>query len=917
MSNPLAELAKTGQSVWYDQMERKLITTGKIKKMIEEDDLRGMTSNPTIFEKAIGGSEDYDGQLRQLASQNKSTDEIYDALVLEDISKAADIFKPVYQKTRGGDGFISIEVSPLIAHDTKETIEEAQRLFDLLKRDNVMVKIPATPAGIPAIEESIAAGINVNITLIFSNAVYGQVIEAYLRGLERRVEKKLPVGDIASVASFFVSRIDTAADKLIETKPEAHGLFGKVAIANAKLAYQLFKDIFESPRFLRLRDQGARVQRPLWASTGTKNPKYSDVLYVESLIGPDTVNTLPPATYEAFKDHGRVRMTLEENVDEARDVLRRFAGHGFSLEKITEQLTADGVKSFHDSFVSLAAVIEARRDAVVRGLAERISFHLGDAQGAVDAAVQRADKEKFVERIWKKDATLWKSDEAHKKIIGNSLGWLHVIEEMQQNIGEIREFAESVRRDFDAVVVLGMGGSSLCSEVVRRVFGRRAGYPELLVLDSTIPEAVTNLESRIDLRRTLFMVASKSGTTTEPMMFHRYFYDRVKSVKGDRAGENFIAVTDPGTQLVKDAQRDRFRKIFINRADIGGRYSALSKFGLVPAAISGVDVETVLDRALHAAHVAITPAVRKNDLALLGVTIGALASAGRDKLTLITPAPLDTLGLWVEQLVAESTGKEGKGILPVAGEPPLSPGDYGKDRVFVAVRLRRSDETARLRELSEAGHPVIDIVLEDELDLGETFFVWEFATAAAGAVLGINAFDQPNVQESKDNTRRLLEEFVSAGRMSTSGTQVKPDDPAVAKLLASVRAGDYVALTEYFAETPQRDKLLAEIRKTIAGELRAATTTGYGPRFLHSTGQLHKGGAGNGVFLQLTGGPGDDVAIPGEKFSFGALARAQAIGDLQSLATRKRRAISVDLGTDIDRGLAALRETVKNALAKV
>ncbi len=927
MRNPLAELPKAGQSVWFDQMERKLMTSGKLQRLIDEDELRGMTSNPTIFEKAIGGSEDYDVQLRQLASQNKSRDEIYDELVLEDISKAADLFRPVYERTKGGDGFISIEVSPLLAHDTQETIEEASRLFGLLRRDNVMVKIPATPAGIPAIEESIANGVNINITLIFSNEVYRQVIEAYLRGLERRLEKKLPIGDISSVASFFVSRIDTQADKQIEAKiakttdpnekKELESLLGKIAIANAKLAYQLYKDVFSSARFLRLRDAGARVQRPLWASTGTKNPKYSDVMYIESLIGPDTVNTIPPATYDAFKDHGRVRMTLEENLDEAREVLRKFAAHGFSLDKITEQLTADGVKSFDESFYSLAKTIEARRDAVVRGLPDRITLHLGELQANVDAAVQRADKEKLIERIWKKDATLWKSDDAHKKIIANALGWLAVAEEMQKSVAEIRDFAENVRRDFTHIVVLGMGGSSLCSEVVRRVFGKKSGYPELLVLDSTVPEAVRNLESRIDLARTLFIVASKSGTTTEPMMFHRYFYDRVKSVKGDRAGENFIAVTDPNTRLGKDAERDRFRKIFLNPADIGGRYSALSKFGLVPAAISGVDVEALLDRAVHSAHIAITHATRKNPAALLGVTIGALAAAGRDKLTLITPAPLDTLGLWVEQLVAESTGKEGTGILPVAGEPQLPAGDYGKDRVFVVVRLRKSDETARLRELQKAGHPVIDIVLEDPLDLGEIFYAWEFATAVAGAVLGIDPFDQPNVQESKDNTKALLEEFRSTGAMTTPAGQVSPDDPAVAKLLASVKAGDYVALTEYFGDSPQRDKLIADIRRAIASELRVATTTGYGPRFLHSTGQLHKGGGDNGVFLQLTGGPGDDVPIPGEKFGFGVLVRAQAIGDFQSLLGRNRRAISIDLGPDVERGLAKLQETVKNALAKV
>jgi transaldolase/glucose-6-phosphate isomerase len=921
MSNPLVELAKVGQSVWYDQMERRLITTGRLKQMIEQDDLRGMTSNPTIFEKAIGGSEDYDAQLRELARQNKSRDEIYDELVLKDISDAADIFRTVHDRTDGVDGFISIEVSPTLANDTQGTIAEAKRLFARLKRPNVMVKIPGTPAGLPAIEESIFNGVNINITLLFSNDVYARVIEAYLRGLERRVEKNLPIDKIRSVASFFVSRIDTQADKQIETKLKETGdkelepLLGKIAIANAKMAYQLFKQVFSSERFMKLKAKGARVQRPLWASTGTKNPKYSDVLYVEALIAPNTVNTLPPATFDAFRDHGKVRISIEENLDEARTVLKKFEEKGFSLRKITDQLTVDGVKSFEESFVSLMAVLEARRDAVTRGLDDRQTEHLGPHQAAVDAAISRIEKEKIVERIWKKDATLWKNDEAHKKIISNALGWLTVPDQMLRNAKELRAFADSVRRDFDDIVVLGMGGSSLCSEVTRRVFGKKDGYPALSVLDSTVPEAVRNLESRLKLERTLFMVASKSGTTTEPMVFHRYFYDRVKSVKGDRAGENFIAVTDPDTQLQRDAQRDKFRRIFINPADIGGRYSALSYFGMVPAAIAGVDIETLLDRAVHAAHVAIVPSPKKNPAAMLGAVMGAMASQGRDKLTLITPAPLDTLGLWIEQLVAESTGKEGKGVLPVAGEPPIDVRDYGKDRLFVSVRLRGSDDVRRLKELSDAGHPVVDQVLADPLDLGEIFFTWEFATAVAGALLGIDAFDQPNVQESKDNTKKLLEEFKSTGKMTYTGTQVKADDPSIARLLSEVKPGDYVALTEYFAENPKRDKLIAEIREAIARSLHVATTTGYGPRFLHSTGQLHKGGPPNGVFLQLTGGSGDDVPIPGEKFGFGVLVRAQAIGDFQSLASRKRRALSVDLGTEIERALEKLAQTVKNAVA--
>jgi glucose-6-phosphate isomerase len=571
------------------------------------------------------------------------------------------------------------------------------------------------------------------------------------------------------------------------------------------------------------------------------------------------------------------------------------------------------VESFEESFVSLMATIEARRDGAIRGLAERVTLHLGS--NSIDDAVKKLEKEKAVERIWSKDATLWKNDDAHKKIIANALGWLTVTETMLQNAKELVAFAESARKDFDDVVVLGMGGSSLCSEVTRRVFGKRDGWPALSTLDSTVPYAVRALESRIKLDRTLFIVASKSGTTTEPKMFHRYFYDRVKSVRGDRAGESFIAVTDPDTQLVRDAQDDHFRRTFINMADIGGRYSALSYFGMVPAALSGVDIVTLLDRANHAAHVARVPTVKKNPPALLGTVIGAI---GRDKLTLLTPRPLDTLGLWVEQLIAESTGKEGKGVVPVAGEPPLAAGDYGNDRLFVCVRLRGSDETARLRELAGAGHPVVDIVLEDELDLGEIFFTWEFATAVAGALLGIDAFDQPNVQESKDNTKRLLEEFNATGKMTFEGKQVNAGDAeAIGSLLAKVKPGDYVAFTEYVAETPERDKLIAQIRETIARELHVATTTGYGPRFLHSTGQLHKGGPDTGVFMQLTGGGGEELPIPGEKFGFGVLCRAQAIGDFESLMKRNRRAVSVNLGADVEDGLRKLAETVKAALAKV
>ena len=381
MSNPLAELAKVGQSVWYDQMERKLISTGKLKQMIEQDDLRGLTSNPTIFEKAIaGGSVDYDEQLKTLAAAGKNRDEIYEELVVDDISHAADVFLPVYEKTKGLDGYVSLEVSPLLARETQATIDEAKKLFKRLGRKNVMIKIPATPEGIPAIEEAIANGINVNVTLIFNNKVYADVMEAYIKGLERRAAAGQPIDHISSVASFFVSRIDALAEKQMDAKaasadPKARdamqALYGKIAIANAKTAYDLFKKTFASERFQKLKAKGARVQRPLWASTGTKSAKYSDVMYPEALIGPDTVDTVPPATYEAFRDHGKVSKSLEADLEGAKAALKKFEDLGFSLMAITEQLTADGVKSFEQSFQSLMNSIETRRVAAVGSGASR------------------------------------------------------------------------------------------------------------------------------------------------------------------------------------------------------------------------------------------------------------------------------------------------------------------------------------------------------------------------------------------------------------------------------------------------------------------------------------------------------------------------------------------------------------------
>jgi transaldolase/glucose-6-phosphate isomerase len=949
MSNPLTEIMKLGQSIWYDNIRRAMLVSGDLAKKIEEDDLRGVTSNPTIFEKAITGSNDYDEQLRQLVQAGKSVTEIYEDLVVEDIGKAADILKPVYDKTDGVDGYISLEVNPGLAYKTQETIEEADRLFQRLGRKNVMIKIPAAQEGLPAIEEAIYRGININVTMIFSIENYEQVAEAFIKGLERRAAEGKPVDHIASVASFFVSRVDTAIDTDLEYKarhaetPEEkarlESLLGRAAVANAKLAYAKYKEIFHGERFAALKAKGAQVQRQLWASTGTKNPKYSDVLYIDNLIGPETVNTVPPATYTAIRDHGKVALTLEEGLDECRTLVKELGEIGIDLKAVTEKLQKDGLSSFVTSFSTLAESIESKRDAILSGINERLTASLGKYSEAVAGAIKEADKGDVMRRIWRKDAALWKEDDAHQKIIKNALGWLTVPDTMIGVEDDLVQFADRIRnvREFKHVMVCGMGGSSLCPEVLRQTFGKQDGYPELLVLDSTDPDAFSGIADKIDITHCLFIISSKSGTTTEPLVFYKYWYDQVGKRK-ENPGECFIAVTDPGTLMEQMATDDKFKRIFLNPADIGGRYSALSYFGMVPAALMGLDVRKLLDRAERVVHAcaSVVPAA-ENPGARLGAILGECAKAGRDKLTISTDPKIASFGLWVEQLIAESTGKEGKGIVPVAGETIGAPSVYGDDRLFVHVSVEKidSETETKLKALEAAGHPVVYRTLTDLYDLGEEFFLWEIATAFAGWRLGINPFDQPNVQESKDATKELLEAFTRDGKLpeqdvlTTDGVltlyadeQTRAELPgtsvgeAIKAHLSRAGAGDYIAMLNYFEETPAHEGVIQAIRAHLRDTTRCATTTGYGPRFLHSTGQLHKGGSASGVFLQLTAPDLKDLPIPGQPYTFSILKQAQALGDFRSLSTRGRRAIRVDLGADVPAGLERLRTLTGEALPR-
>ncbi len=952
--NPTIEVQKYGQSLWYDNLSREMIQSGELRMLIDQYGIVGMTSNPTIFEKALGEGNAYDDFISE--SDELNPHEIFDRLAIDDVRSAADMLRPIFDRTSGYDGYISLEVSPLLANDTKTTLSEAQRLFKAVDRPNIMIKIPGTQAGLPAIEEALFAGININITLLFSVKNYIEVAERYIRALERRLDAGLDVKHLASVASFFLSRIDTAVDKQLESNIQvAQGrdisrvsannqLLGKAAVANAKVAYKHFKEIFYGDRFARLRDAGARVQRPLWASTGTKNPAYPDTKYVDGLIGKDTVNTVPKATLMAFHDHGKAAPTLEEGIDEAQDTLDKLAEVGIELERITDQLQEDGVEAFVDSFRKLIERIEGKRALLMGGFMQRQQVRLGVYKQPVEAEIKRLRDQKSITRTWNHDATLWKEDTDHQKVIHNRLGWLTVSNDGRvdrKRLQALRE--ESKQLGWKHVVLLGMGGSSLAPELLWKTFGPQEGYPTLIVLDSTDPEAILSTEKTIDLAKTVFVVASKSGTTLETLSMQRYFYAKYDTNPGD----HFIAITDPGSKLEGWAQELKFRHIFLNPDDIGGRYSALSYFGLVPSALIGLQFERIQDTGTEMQLACGAHVTGNNHPGIwLGTVMGLLATQGRDKLTLITSPEIASFGDWAEQLIAESTGKEGKGIIPITGATIGMPHDYMDDRVFVYLRLdeSRGNPDDQVRMLQEAGHPLVTLEIRDKFDVGAEFFRWEFATAVAGIILKIDPFDEPNVTESKNNTNRLLDIFEKDGKLPEEAPVLTEDnvslyaDERTAKLLKQLceeykfgssdlagllaaflsmaRTGDYFALMAYVQQTQDHIDSLELIRRKLRHTFRLAVTLGFGPRFLHSTGQLHKGGPNNGLFIQITVADRSNPPIPQAPYGFSTLKQAQAAGDLQSLQGKERRAVRLHLNGDIDKGLRKVVEAIQAAAEK-
>ena len=910
----IQETRELGQSIWLDYIRRDLIESGELKNMIDAGEIYGVTSNPSIFQSAISSSELYSSDIRSLAQAGWGSERIFDRLAVDDIRAATEVFLPLYERTNGRDGYVSIEVNPELAADTEGTLREAHRLWGEVNRPNVMIKIPATKAGVPAIEAAIDAGINVNVTLIFSLERYAEVMEAYLRGLESRHARGEALGHIASVASFFISRVDSDVDAKLEEVIRREGseaaratsLLGKAAIANAKLAYAQFEGVFYAERFKRLEAAGAQLQRPLWASTSTKNPAYRDTYYIDTLIGMHTVNTVPQNTLEAFRDHGKTAATLREDISGARAHIQAIEALGISIDQVTADLEREGVAKFAAAYTGLLETLEERASAFRAEMAPLLP--------EISTVLEQLEREEVGRRLWSHDPSLWTSKSDEIEELRNRLGWLDLPQSMEQVIGELRALAAELHmQGFRHAVLMAMGGSSLATDVLRRTLADQDGL-EMIVLDSTDPEVVRAVEKAIDYETTLFIVGSKSGATAEPLRMLDTFWGHAAEALGSQAREHFIALTDPDSLLEKLAMERRFRRVIATPPDVGGRYSALTPFGLFPAALLGLDLQGFLlaaDKMARASGPNIQPAASPG--MYLGAVLGAAHRAGRDKVTFLADPELEPFGDWVEQLLAESSGKSGKGITPIVGEPVGSGSSYGKDRLLIYLRSSGKLDR-RIKGWQRAGLPilVLDMALTEQ-GLGAAFFQWEFGVAVACHLIGVNAFNQPNVQSAKTATVDLLKRFerkgdlpkeqilweddafIVRGDKSAFGSDKDELERIFKQALEQAKQKGGVGLLLYLPQKTSVEKALAQIRRELRDQLGLSTLHGFGPRYLHSTGQLHKGGADHTVYFVVTAERTVDVPIPGYDYGFAILQEAQAVGDVQALKDAGRLVLHVEL----------------------
>ncbi|MCD6356381.1 MAG: bifunctional transaldolase/phosoglucose isomerase, partial [Anaerolineaceae bacterium] len=759
------ELHQIGQSIWFDNIDRQLINNNWFETQIKNGLFYGVTSNPSIFKKSITQSNEYTEDIQYMSWSGLSAREIYELLAIKDIKDVSDLLYPVYEASAKMDGYVSLEIDPALANDKDRTISEAMRLWKSVNKKNLMIKIPATKAGIFAIRELIFAGLNINVTLIFSVERYLDVIDAYFSGLEKRIVKNKPIDHIHSVASFFVSRLDAIIESKVDgliatgkiTENEVKPYLGKIAILNALYAYKEFVDSIHTARFKRIAENGGSIQRPLWASTSTKNPLYSGILYVNNLILPDTVNTIPPKTLSAFLDHGTCTVAVYSKARiKYTNIKKKMEEWGIEFNEIWIELEEEGVKKFKDAQEALIISIDEKRDAFEASIA-------GLGTG-IKNRVNKLKTSGFVGKFFAPEASLFTNKDSEIDEVLHRFGWVDAPIVSKEIIPQAEALLhELLREGYIYAVVLGMGGSSLATEVFSRVFDDREENKysglHLSILDSTDPVQIDAKRREIGISKTLFIVSSKSGTTAEVRALLSYFWNNLVESGSKLPGKNFIAITDPGTPLEKLGQERKFRHIFIADPNVGGRYSALTAFGLVPAVLSGINGRALLNAASQMRKkCGLNLPIETNPGFVLAAVIVEAYKKGRDKITILSDACYAAVGSWMEQLIAESSGKMGKGFLPVDGEPRINANEYSNDRIFYYLRKNgKYDEL--VRSLIRQNHPVIVSYLDNVYKLTAEMYKWEIAIAVACSLIGVNPFNQPNVQESKSITHKMINAY--------------------------------------------------------------------------------------------------------------------------------------------------------------
>jgi transaldolase/glucose-6-phosphate isomerase len=939
---------------WLDDLNRHWLNTGELKARIEAGEIVGATTNPARLERAIGEGEAYDSAVMEVVSPDVGA--ILEALIRDDVQAAADVFLPRYEAaSTSGVGMVSVDISPLGREAPAALLEAARQTFRLIDRPNVLIKLPALPTTLTTIEEALYEGINVHITEVYSVAGLTAAAESYLRALERRLMARLPVNRLHVLIGFNVGAVDAHADMLLQGSIRAAqqrgdiqrvsssaAVLGKVGLANADAALRRTRDLFYGERFSRLRQTGAVPPRLVWSDL---TPRGGDLIhYLDALDQPECIALVSPEVLAAHRQRpADDSHPITPHI--GAEVLDRLRETSIDLDMVARLLQGDAEDAHAENFRKVLARVEGKRTLLTSGFMRRQKLVLGQYQAPVEAMLRRLRQQKSITRTWAHDATLWKDSPEHIAIIEKRLGWLTIATDGRIDVDRLRQLRlESAKLEWAHVVLLGMGASANIPEVLWRIFGQQRGFPALIVLDSIDPAAIKAVHAQIDPAKTLFVVASKTGNTVETVALTRYFHALYAP---EEIGAHFVAITDAGSNLAAEAEALRYRHLFLNPEDMAGRFAALSYFGLVPAALIGLDVEKLIERGAEMQLACDKNVMGNNHPGLwLGAVMGVLARRGLDKLTLITSPEIAALGRWIELLIAESAAKEDRGIIPISGATVGRPHDYDDDRLFVYLRVDGSvnspDEGVQL--LIEAGHPVVTLELRDVYDVGAEFFRWSFATAAACIVLGINPFDEPNVEESKQNTQRILDAFCRTGVLAEPApilteagislyaepvmgslldklrTQQalggSPLEGMIAAFLRLARSGDYIGLLAYLPPLPEIDAQLEDLRRRARHTFLRAVTLDYGPRYLHSTGQLHKGGPDKGVLVVFTTHDSEEVPVPGLPYGFSILKQAQAAGDFEAIQGRGRRIIRLHLGNDIAQGLAAFARAIQVAAEK-